>query len=70
MVLLRALRGIGLRFTQFANAICGTIRLRLLKVGALVTTSARRVKIAMESAYPWRDEWELAHAFLCARGGR
>ncbi len=69
-VLLCALRRIGLRFTQFANATCGTIRLRLLKVGALVTTSVRRIKIAMASAYPWRDEWELAHAFLCASGGR
>lgn len=69
-VLLCALRRIGLRFTQFASATCGTIRLRLLKVGALVTASVRRIKIAMASAYPWRDEWELAHAFLCAAGGR
>jgi hypothetical protein len=69
-VLLCALRRIGLRFTQFANATCGTIRLRLLKIGALVTTSVRRVKIAMASAYPWRDEWELAHAFLRAGGSR
>lgn len=69
-VLLCALRRIGLRFTQFANATCGTIRLRLLKVGALVTASVRRIKIAMASAFPWRDEWELAHAFLAAAGGR
>ena len=69
-VLLCALRRIGLRFTQFANATCGTIRLRLLKVGALVTTSVRRIKVAMASAYPWRDEWELAHAFPRAAGGR
>jgi hypothetical protein len=69
-VLLCALRRIGLRFTQFASATCGTIRLRLLKIGALVTTSVRRVRVAMASAYPWRDEWELAHAFLCAAGGR
>lgn len=69
-VLLCALRRIGQRFTQFVNATCATIRLRLLKVGALVTTSVRRIKIAMASAYPWRDEWELAHAFLCASGGR
>jgi hypothetical protein len=65
-VLLCTLRHIDLRFTQFANATCGTIRLRLLKIGALVTTSVRRIKIAMASAYPWRDEWGLAHAFLCA----
>jgi hypothetical protein len=69
-VLLCALRRIGLRFTQFANASCGTIRLRLLKIGALVTTSVRRVRIAMASAYPWRDEWELAHAFLSSTSGR
>ena len=69
-VLLCALRRIGLRFTQFASATCGTIRLRLLKIGALVTTSVRRVRFAMASAHPWRDEWELALAFLCAAGGR
>jgi hypothetical protein len=38
-VLVCALRRIGLRHTQFANATCGTIRLRLLKIGALVTIS-------------------------------
>lgn len=65
-VLLCALRRIGLRFTQFAHATCGTIRLKLLKIGAVVTTSVRRVKVAMASAYPWRDEWELAHALLHA----
>jgi len=69
-VLLCALRRIGLRFTQFAAATCGTIRLRLLKIGARVTVSVRRIKIAMASAYPWRDEWELAHALLSAAGRR
>jgi hypothetical protein len=69
-VLLCALRRIGLRITQFANATCATIRLRLLKVGAVVSTSVRRVKIAMASAYPWRHEWQLAHASLCRAGGR
>jgi hypothetical protein len=63
-VLLSALRRIGLRFTQFAQASCGTIRLKLLKIGARVTLSVRRIKIAMASAYPWRDEWELAHLTL------
>lgn len=69
-VLMCALRRIGLRFTQFANATCGTIRLKLLKIGAVVTTSVRRVRIAMASAYPWQNEWDLAHAFLRAAGGR
>jgi hypothetical protein len=59
-VLLCALRRIGLRFTQFANATCGTIRTRLLKIGAQVRTSCRRVKVAMASACPWQTEYHLA----------
>jgi hypothetical protein len=63
-VLLCALRRIGLAFTQFAEATCGTIRLKLLKVGALVRVSVRRIKVAMASACPWQDEFALAHALL------
>src|SRR4029450_127475 len=51
-VLLDALRRIGLRHTQFAAATCGTIRLKLLKIGAQVRPSVRRIKIAMPSACP------------------
>jgi hypothetical protein len=63
-VLLCALRRIGLAYTQFADATCGTIRLRLLKIGALVRISVRRIKLAMASAYPWQDEFALAHVRL------
>jgi hypothetical protein len=63
-VLLCALRRIGLAHSQFAEATCGTIRLRLLKLGALVRVSVRRIKIAMASACPWQDEFALAHARL------
>ena len=63
-VLLCALRRIGLAHTQFAEATCGTIRLKLLKIGALVRVSVRRIKIAMASACPWQDAFELAHARL------
>ena len=63
-VLLCALRQIGLAHTQFAEATCGTIRLGLLKIGALVRVSVRRIKLAMASAHPWRDEFALAHARL------
>lgn len=65
-VLTCALRRIGLAQTQFAKATCGTIRLKLLKIGALVRTSVRRVKIAMASAHPWKREWALAYARLAA----
>ena len=65
-VLLDALRRLGLKATKLADAVCGTIRLKLLKIGALVRISVRRVKIAMASAHPWRHEWSLAHAALAA----
>lgn len=63
-VLVCALRRIGLAHTGFASATCGTIRLKLLKIGALVRVSVRRVKLAMASAHPWRYEFALAHARL------
>lgn len=44
-VLLCALRRIGLAHTQFADATCDTIRLKLLKLGALVRISVRRIKL-------------------------
>ena len=53
-VLMCALRRIGLPHTQFAEAACGTIRLKLLKLGALVRVSVRRVKFAMASGCPGR----------------
>jgi hypothetical protein len=64
--LLCALRRIGLRHTQFADATCGTIRLRLLKIGALIRLSCRRVKLAMASAFPCQSEYALAHLRLTA----
>jgi len=63
-LLLCALRRIGLAHTQFAQATCGTIRLKLLKIGALVTISVRRIRFAMASGCPWQNEWALVHARL------
>jgi len=65
-VLLCALRRIGLAHSQFAEATCGTIRLKLLKLGALVQVSVRRIKLAMASACPWQDAFALAQARLCS----
>jgi len=56
-ILLCALRRIGLPHTRFDNATCGTIRLNLLKIGAVVRISVRRIKIAMASACPSKDIW-------------
>ena len=59
-VLLCALRRIGLAHTQFAQATCGTIRLKLLKIGAVVRVSVRRIRIAMASACPSAHIWGVA----------
>jgi hypothetical protein len=59
-VLLCALRRIGLHDTAFANATCGTIRLKLLKIGASVRISVRRIKAAMASACPVARDWSRA----------
>jgi hypothetical protein len=63
-VLICALRRIGLEHTKFAKASCGTIRLKLLKIGALVRISVRRIKIAMASGCPDHQEFASAHALL------
>ena len=63
-VLLCAVRRIGLAHTQFAQATCGTIRLKLLKIGAQVRVSVRRTKVAMASACPYHNEFALAYARL------
>lgn len=53
--LLNDLRELGLTGTDMAKAQCGTIRLKLLKIGAVVSISIRRVLIRMASGYPWQN---------------
>jgi hypothetical protein len=65
-VLLCALRRIGLAHSRLAVATCGTIRLKLLKIGAQVRVSVRRVKIAMASACPYATEFALAYIRISA----
>src|SRR5258708_1840429 len=65
-VLLCALRRIGLHDTEYAKATCGTIRLKLLKIGALVRISVRRIKVAMASGCPAAAAWGLAAVHLAA----
>ena len=71
-ILLCAVRRIALHHTPFANAGCATIRLKLLKIGALVRVSVRRIKIAMASGYPTAELWGRAairlNAAASARG--
>jgi hypothetical protein len=65
-VLVTALRRLALQGTELAKATAGTIRLKLLKLGALVTVSVRRVKIAIASACPLKSVFAQAHRRLCS----
>jgi Transposase DDE domain group 1 len=66
-VLMHAIRRIALKNTALAKACANTIRLRLLKIGAVVTISVRRVKLAMSSACPNQSEFIAAcHALSAA----
>jgi hypothetical protein len=65
-VVICALRRLGLHNTPLAKASCGTIRLKLLKIGALVRTSVRRIKIAMASSCPEAQVWGQAAVALNA----
>ncbi|MBM3496460.1 MAG: IS1380 family transposase [Armatimonadetes bacterium] len=65
-LLMHALRRIGLAGTALARACANTIRLKLLKIGAVVTVSVRRVKLAMSSACPHQAEYRAAFHALDA----
>jgi hypothetical protein len=65
-VLICALRRIALAGTELSHATCATIRFRLLKIGAQVTTSVRRVKVAFASSFPLQRTFLLARDRLCA----
>jgi hypothetical protein len=66
-VLVSALRRIGLAHTRLAKASCGSIRLKLFKIAALVTVSVRRIRFAMNSACPFQREWAIAYARLASQ---
>ena len=64
--LMEALRRLGLKGTEWAQAQADTIRLKLLKIGAIVRVSVRRVLLQLSSAYPWKNLYAHAyHALRC-----
>jgi hypothetical protein len=54
-VMLNELRSVGLRGTRMAEATCQSIRLKLLKIGAHMKVSVRRVVFSMASGYSDQD---------------
>jgi hypothetical protein len=65
-VLVCGLRRLGLKGTEMEKAQAATIRTRLLKIGAQVRVSVRRVYLAMAASYPWASLFAQVHANLRA----
>jgi hypothetical protein len=57
---------LGLQNTELAQAQVSTIRTRLLKIGARVRVSVRRVYLSMAASYPWGALFAQVHAQLRA----
>jgi hypothetical protein len=65
-VLLEGLRRLALKNTELVRATCGTIRLKLMKIGAVVVRNTRRVRLMLSSACPWQHEFAMAARALGA----
>ena len=65
-VLLQMLRHLGLQGTELAKAQCATIRLKVLKIGALVRSSVRKVWVSLAGGYPYVALFHQVYEKLCA----
>lgn len=63
-VVMNELRRVALGGTDLEQAQCGTIRLKVLKIGARIKVSARRVAISFSSAYPMQALFAHIHRVL------
>jgi hypothetical protein len=62
--LMAALRRLGLKNTELAKARCDTIRLKLLKVGAQIRVTVRRVWVSLSQSWPYREIFMMVHQQL------
>jgi hypothetical protein len=60
-VMMNEIRRIGLAGTAYEESTCGSIRLKLVKIGARVRVSVRHVAVSMASSYPYQALF--AHAY-------
>lgn len=65
-LLVSAIRQTALGGTELAHATCGTIRLKLIKIGAVVISNTRRVLFKLSGAYPYKELFSLVAARLGA----
>lgn len=59
--LIEAIRRIALQDTELANAQVNTIRLKLLKIGAVILRNTRRIRFLLSSAYPHQQLFLHTH---------
>jgi hypothetical protein len=64
--LMEALRRIGLAGTELARAQCGTIRLKLLKIGVVLVRNTRRVRFLLARSYPYQELFATVVARLAS----
>ena len=64
-ILVSGLRRLGLQGTALADAQVSTIRTRLLKIGAQIRVTVRKVWVSMSSSYPWQNLYRQVWANLC-----
>src|SRR5437870_6144180 len=65
-VLLQMLRRLGLEGTELAKAQCSSIRLKVLKIGALIRITVRKVWVSLASGYPYVTLFRQVYEKLCA----
>lgn len=63
-VLMEAIRRLGLHGTELARAQVTTLRLKLLKIGTVITRNTRRIRLLFSSAYPYQKLFMQACAAL------
>ena len=62
--LMLAMKHIGLKDTELANAQCDTLRLKLLKIGAQIRVTVRRVWVSLAESYPYRKLFQRVYENL------
>ncbi len=65
-ILIERLRALALKNTQFAKAQCGTIRLKLFKIGAVIRRNTRKVYVSLSSAFPYQSAFIKISNNICA----
>lgn len=65
--LMTALRRLGLKHTKMAHARCDTIRVKLLKIGARIRVTVRKVWTSMAESYPYQHVFRQVYDNLARR---